>query len=162
MALRTLETTAESIVDAGDMAPEFLKNVLSSVTSPGLLDVVIIYRNCDFGGWMSICRRCGPPYSICYCHDPKPAVRDFHQQLRVSRQMRRVRDFRLVFCVDVYNYTDDGVRLLGSVVEKEVVEGEFNHLSYSPVVICERQTIRTRPGDDYAGSRSYWVPASAL
>ncbi|KAF9780999.1 hypothetical protein BJ322DRAFT_291114 [Thelephora terrestris] len=46
-SLRTLETTAQSITRAGGSAPEFLKTVLSSVASPGMLDVVITYHDCD-------------------------------------------------------------------------------------------------------------------
>ena len=152
---------AESIVDAGDMAPEFLKNVLSSVASPGILDVVIIYRYRDLD-CRERCMHCEPD-PICFRHGFERGVVDFRQQLRVFRQMHRARDFRLVFCVDVYGcVVDMGVRLLESAVKKEVVNGGFRYLAHKPVVICEGRTIRTRLWDDHAGASSDCVAASAL
>jgi len=48
--LRTLETTAESVATAGDAVPGSLKTILSTVTSPMLLDLVIVYWDSDIDG----------------------------------------------------------------------------------------------------------------
>ena len=45
--LRTLETTAESVTAAGDAALGSLRTILSTVTSPMLLDLVIVYLDSD-------------------------------------------------------------------------------------------------------------------
>jgi hypothetical protein len=161
-ALRTLETTAESIVGAMDTAPEFLKTILSSVTSPGMLDVVVIYRDLDLNGWE--CCRFREPNPTCLC-DPRrqPYVLYLQPQLRVFREMCGVRDFRLVFCVDVYDcLAEIGVRLLESVVRNGWVNGGFRYLVYRPVVICERRSIRTRAEDWYIGRTSGTPLSSAL
>jgi hypothetical protein len=158
--LRTLEITAESIVIAGDAAPGFLKTVLSSVAFPGILEVVIIYRENDLGGW--------PPRQSCkpdpvYFPDYLLGVWCFPNQLMVFREMHSVRDFRLVFCVDVHGcMVDVGMEILGSVVEMEWVGGRFGSLVCKPVVIYERRTIRTRFTDQDAGSRWETALASAL
>jgi hypothetical protein len=161
-ALRTFETTAESIVNAGGSAPEFLTTVLSSVASPGTLDVVVIYRDRDLGGW-AFCGTCKPD-PVCFRHGPRPDLDDFPRQLKVFREMHRARKFQLVFCVDVYGCLEDfGVRLLESAVNKEVAKGGFKYLDGGrPTIACERRTIRTRTKDYHAGATGKWVLASAL
>ncbi|KAF9781002.1 hypothetical protein BJ322DRAFT_1082650 [Thelephora terrestris] len=148
--LRTFETTAESIAFGRD-APEFMKTVLSTVAFPGMLDVVVIYRDTDFGG-SPYCLACsGDP--ICIRHRRRPDLNNFPQQLRVLREMHSARKFRLVFCVDVYGCMEDfGVRLMASAVKKEEAKGGFEYLVYKPGITCERRTIRTRPRDFYTGA----------
>ncbi|KAF9786186.1 hypothetical protein BJ322DRAFT_773678 [Thelephora terrestris] len=158
--LRTLEITAESIVIAGDAAPGFLKTVLSSVASSGILEVVIIYRENDLGGW--------PPRQSCkpdpvYFPDYLLGLWRYPHQLMVFREMHSVRDFRLVFCVDVYGcMVDAGMELLGSIVEGGWVCGRYAYLACKPVVIYERRTIHTRFRDQDAGSGWETAFASAL
>ncbi|KAF9780961.1 hypothetical protein BJ322DRAFT_1112347 [Thelephora terrestris] len=160
-ALQTLETTAESIVNAGNSAPEFLKTVLSSVASPGMLEVVVIYRDCDLGGW-AFCPTCKPD-PICFRHGPRLDLDDFPSQLKVIREMHSAREFRLVLCVDVYGCMGDfGMRRLDAAVKREEANGGFGYLKCSPVITCERRTIRTRTKDYHAGATSRWVLASAL
>jgi hypothetical protein len=78
--------------------------------------------------------------------------------------MHSARNFRLVFCVDVYGCMEDfALRLLQSAVDKEVADGEYKNLaSGPPKITCERRTIRTRTKDYYAGATDKWVLASAL
>jgi hypothetical protein len=170
LSLRTFETTADSISIAGDTAPDFLKTVLSSITSPAPLDVVIIYRERDFGG-SKPCSRCIPD-PICFSHYGPPIgsltneMLDhflYSQQwrLRAFREMHSVREFRLVFCVDVVDcMTQHALQLLRRVLDRDM--GEFHYLSYEPSIICERRVLRTRVTDFVLGSASPNVPASAL
>ena len=53
VSLRTLETTATSIANAGDSASGFLKAVLSTITSPLPLNFVITYRYFDVDLYVS-------------------------------------------------------------------------------------------------------------
>ena len=165
--LRTFETTAESIRYAKDAAPGFLKTVLSSVIYPGMLDVVIIHRDCDFGGWTGcpICR----PDPICFRHHIGPtlkygpALECLPRQLGVFREMYDTRRFRLVFCVDIYGCVEDlGVRVLRSAVKEAEVNGQFECLACKPVITCEGRSLRTHPEDRRAGTSGDFVPASAL
>ena len=172
-SLRTLEITAKSIPLGGEWyskfnivrVSDFLKTVLSSVTFPEPLDVVVIYRDvyprstplfwgcnrgcrCDRHGWMTQLRMDDD------C---------FQQHLKVFRGMHDVRDFRLVICVDNLDCMVDGVQLMRRIVDAEKVKGRFDFLHCEPSLICERRMLRTRPEDFYLGWCSDWeLPASAL
>ena len=144
--LRTLETTAKSIDRAKDAPSGFLNTLLSSVTSPTTLDVVIIYRDCDF---------CDSTHCLVCEADPissphEPSARgtlDFNKQLKLFCELRDPRDFHLVLCVDSYDCTMEYcVQLLKYIVRGEDTRGGFDHLLYKLLIICERQIIRTRPG----------------
>ena len=164
--LRTFETTAESIRYAEDAAPEFLRTVFSSVICPGMLDVVIVYRDCDFGGSpCSICR----PDPICFRHHIGltlkygPALECFPRQLGVFREMYGTRKFLLVFCVDVYGCVEGlAVRMLRSAVKEAGVNGRFDYLACKPVITCAGRSVRTHPLDFRAGTPGGCIPASAL
>ena len=162
-SLRTFETTAHSIRNARDKASGFLKTVLSSITSPAPLDVVIVYCAFDLGHISHdlFCTEPGPPHfrhcsmriaaSIC--------PEDRQQQFKVLREMQSVRDFRLVLCADVFDcIVEPAIRELEYAVKKE--RGP-DYLLRKPLVISERRTPRTRCSDWSAGW-SLPVYASAL
>ena len=158
-SLRTLETTAESIDAAGDLASNFLKTVLSSITPPIPLDVVVIYREIDLSS-MPHCSRCDSDPVRDRHPSPWGRIADavrFRHQFGVFREMHSVRDFRLVFCADVFDcMVEEGVETL----ERMVKEG---HLSHEPLIISERRTLRTRYTDQSAGwSGGRAISASAL
>ena len=165
-SLRTLETTGRSIANANhenqDVASDFFKIVLSSVTSSVPLDVVIIYRSYEI---------CGLPgldlEPFCFRHSSQEVWdREFpyyQQQLKVFREMYKMRDFRLVLCADVPGFMEDhAVEILGRVVEAGKVMGGIGRL-YQPLVICERQTLPIGPYRvDVGNSSRGYVSASAL
>ena len=171
-SLRTLETTADSISMAGDAAVDFLKTILSSVTSPAPLDVVVIYRERDFGGGRPcpLCEpdpvcfsHCGPPINSPIGNMLKHFLHNQHRRFRVFREMHSVREFRLVFCVDVVDcMMSHALRLLGNIFQDEEARREFDYLLYEPFIICERRMLRTRVTDFIVGSTTQNVPASAL
>ncbi|KAF9779721.1 hypothetical protein BJ322DRAFT_1166463, partial [Thelephora terrestris] len=158
--LRTLETTAESITGAGNSAPQFLKSVPSSVASPGMLDVVVIYHNHDFAG-RRFCQTCRTD-PICFRHPFYPPLCHFLEQMEVYHKMYNARKFRLVLCVEVHRRMEDfSVQPLESAVKKKVNGGSECPVC-RPVIICERRSIHTRIRDYYTGATGKWVTASAL
>ena len=162
-SFRTIETTAISIATAGDAAPGFLKAVLSTITSTLPLDVVITYREFDVGG------------NLCYWAKPIH-VKDLHpvirspsalahlERFKVFSEMYRVREFRLVLCVDVHDCAEEyAMRVLEHVVETETMNGGLDYLRYEPLIISEIRSPRTRLTDDCAGQRGRSpIRASAL
>jgi len=163
-SLRTLETTAQSIDVADDIASDFLKTVLSSVTSPALLDVVIVYRETDLRN-MPHCSRCDSELVRCLSSRNK---RDrnalFKHQFKVFREMHNARDFRLVLCADVFDcMVVDGIEMLERMMKVEEVTGGLDYLLQKPLIISERRTLRTRYIDQNPGwSRWDTISASAL
>ena len=147
-SLRTLETTAISITDAGDTASGFLRAVLSTVTSPFLLDLLITYSG-----------------FVVYCHMPRnsrarhvlPSQRaaealNHRVRFKVYSEMYAVREFRLVICADVLgDAIEDTVRALECILEKERKNGGLDYLPCEPSIFTEMRSLRTRPMDSLIG-----------
>ena len=162
-SLRTIETTAISIATAGDAAPGFLKAVLSTITSPLPLDVVITYR--EFDVWGNLCYWTKPIH-VKVLH---PVILFSSAIARLERfkgfnEMYRVCEFRLVLCVDVHDRAEGyALRVLERVVETEKMNGGLDYLRYEPLIISEIRSPRTRLTDDCAGQRGRSpIRASAL
>ena len=165
-SLQTLETTAESITGAGSTAPAFLRTVLSTVTSPAPLDVVIVYRDYDFG-YIENCLYCRPD-PACFRHRSREnraldILRRKHQ-LRVFHAMRKVRDFRLVLCADVFDcVVEHAIQALGLTANAWEMDRWGLDCLYKPLIISERRAPRTRASDNCAGwLRGHPGIASAL
>lgn len=154
----------ESIDAADDTASDFLKTVLSSITSPAPLDIVIIYQ--DFASDdLPVIPWCDPEH---LCSYQKAIIRRAaltHQRLfKVLREIHGARDFRLVLCADVSDdMVEDAIKTLGRVVRMEKAKEGPDHFPYDPLIISERRTIRTRPDDHNAGkSKKWYIHACAL
>jgi len=165
-SLRTLETTAESI-DAADGATfDFFETVLPSITSSAPLDVVVIYEEFDFS-IMPHCSWCDSEAVRSCCNWPIPRVSEdvrCQRQFRAFREMHRVRAFRLVLCVDVFDcMVEGGIEALRRFVEAEKVKGGLDYLSQEPLIIFEKRSLRTRFVDQSPGwSMTRAIHASAL
>jgi hypothetical protein len=164
-SLRTLETTADAIEGANDTVFDFFKTVLSSITSPALLHVVIIFQDFNFGGMgCSLCK----PEPVCFRHLSQKewdmTVLHYRKQLRKFRSVYYRRNFRLVLCADVSDYMVEwAVGALERIVEAAKRRGELDYLPSEPLIISERRMIRTRYWDCHAGRSAVWyVPTSAL
>ena len=161
-ALRTLETTAESMVFS-EASPRFLSNVLSTVTSPRPLEVVVIYWESDVDRIIWFWSK---PISVRLAPSEMTAGNALHHQKRFEqfREMHRVRDFQLVLCADVLDCAvKDAVWLLEAIVGTERSKGGLDYFSCPPVVISEMRTPRTRVLDSHTGSTARPdVRASAL
>jgi len=151
-SLQTLETIGESIGAAEGTASDFLMTVLSSVTSPVPVDV-IIYQDIDFGVSSS-----HSPYNsipIRFCYSPLKGKRDpwrYQQHLEVSHKVHNVRGFRLVHCADVSDcIVERAIKALERFVKAGKMKGGLSHSSYEPLIISERRLLRTRTSDYLAG-----------
>ena len=166
-SLRTLETTADSIVPARATASYSLRTALSSIASPAPLDVVIVYREVDFGDTLHsvYCKGPRPP---CFHHhrlkkNPSIWCEDPLDEFELFREMHRVRDFRLVLCADVFDcIVEPAIKALEHVVKKEKERGGLDYLFFEPLVISERRTPPTRCSDLHAGWWTLSIDASAL
>jgi len=126
-SLRTLETTAESIISAEDTASDFLKSILSSIPPPAPLDIVILYRDRDLGARIE-CKICKPTKPVCFGHNFQRQwdfyAECYRRQLKVFREMYSVRDFRLILCADAFDCVGgDAIRILEDTVIEEEVRG---------------------------------------
>ena len=150
-SLRTLEIMAESISAVEDTASNFLGTVLSTVTSPTPLDVVIIYQDVDLGGARGCWLGCnsGP---ACPRHDSREGRDDdtmrYKQQFRVFREMHNARDFHLVLCADVSDsIVERAMQTLERFVDAREVNGGLDYLLYKPLVMFERRTLHIHRED---------------
>ena len=161
-SLRTLETTAESMVSPG-AGPSFLSIVLSTIASPPPLNIVIVYQHYDVG------------YMFAWWSKPVPLMRfpskgmatvaSYHQRrFKELREMYMVREFRLVLCVDVLDgITEYTMRALEGAVATEKAKGMFDYLLCEPLIISEIRSPRAGPYDKLAGWTSrYGICSSAL
>jgi len=160
-SLRTLETTAESMVCVG-ADPSFLRTVLSTITSPLPLDIVIVYQCHDVD------------YMLWWWEKPFPTVEflggteetdaSHRQRFKQLHEMYMAREFRPVLCADAIDCAVEHViQALESVVETEKVKGGLDYLLREPLIVSETRSPRTRLRDDYAGGTGRWrVHASAL
>jgi len=143
-SLRTLETTAESVTIAGDAALDSLRTILSTTTSPVLLDLVIVYWDSDVD--INLDREPELEYRAA-C-----ALRHQHR-FTVFRGMHGARAFRLVLCADVLDETvESATGMLKQLVKAEKVRGGWSYLHCEPSVIAERRSSRARPIDSRPGS----------
>jgi len=139
-SLRTLETTEISINFAGDVASGFLKTVLSTITSPLPLDLIVNYGRCEVWSYRP---------SLIRARSVSPSERSaealVHQErFKMFSEMYMVREFRLVLCADVGNGAAvDVMRALESIVEAERVNGRLDSLPCEPLIISEMRSRRT-------------------
>ena len=142
-SLRTLETTASSIDDARGTASDFLMTILSSVTSPVPVDVVIIYQDIYFE----------IPFML------------YQRRLEVSHKIHSTRGFRLVLCADVCDrVVERAIQWLEDFVKAGRMKGGLSRFPYKPLIISERRLLRTRKYSCFPGVSVDWhgFPASAL
>ena len=135
-SLRTLEVLASTIVF---QEPGILTHVVSAITSPVFSEVVIIYRDYDFGFIL-----CVPPSIGVFCGmSPEAREREAlcrRMEFEALREMHKVRDFQPVLCVDVWDYVMEYVVLdLKWAVMKEKEKGGFDDIFSELLVISRPQ-----------------------
>lgn len=163
-SLRTLETTARSVTAAGDSAAGFLKTVLSTITSPSSLNVVITYDSFDVGRVM---RYSLNPVRVEGGPIGRSAESAFYHSARfkVFGEMYQMRKFRLVLCADVFEcIAEYAKQTLEGIVAEERKNGGLDYLTgCEPLITSERRSLQTRLTDGCVG-RSGKLPiiASAL
>ena len=155
----------ESIVHITS-ASDFLGTVLSSITHPVLLNVVIVYSEPDFGDMAHgfFCTMRPPPCYSHYLWISLNSAQRSQRQFEVFREIHHVRDFRLVLCVDVFDrILEPAIKMLEGVVKEEMEKGGLDYLPCEPLIISERRAPRNRHTDpNEAWPQHMPVPPSAL
>ena len=144
-----METSAVSITYGGDVASDFLKTVLSTVTSPLPLDLLIGYGRSEVQGHI--------PYHIrgWELSPRERAAEDLvHlKRFRMFNEMFIVREFRLVLCADVPDHAAGYVmRTLKSIIEAGGTNGGLDYLPCEPLIISKMRYPRTRRTDTQVGA----------
>ena len=140
--LRTLETTAASIIRAPAAASDFLGAVLSTTVPSLPLDVVIAYEDRDHGLFLR------EPRHIRVWHRCDPASDEHSKLFKVFREMHEVRSFRLVLCADVFGCVQmRSVRVLEQIVAIERKRGGLDYLQREPSIISEVRAPHPRPNN---------------
>ena len=160
-SLRTLETTAASIT-AEDAAPDFLTAVLSTVTSPLPLNVIIDYDDRDIDRMR--CWTANPVLTLPLTLEDgitKNVLRH-EQRFKLFQEMYRVREFRLVLCADVSNHSvEPAVQTLESLVRVEKAKGRLAYLHFEVLIISEKRTPQTHISDEQVGHDRQWLVFSS-
>lgn len=162
--IQTLEITEHSITSLEFIsASGFLKAVLSSITLPGSLNVVVIHRDIVPVFDPLDCKQA----PLCLRHSQVDDIvmneRRFRKQLRVIREMHSVRGFRLVLCLDSVDcLMDKSRRLMEKIVTDAGEKGAFDFLSCKPLLVCERRILRTRVSDYTVGVWRSLISTSCL
>ena len=153
-SIRTLETTSDSTIPEYTDISDFFKTVLSSITSPALLDVVIVYRELEFGEVVHhlSCTDLGPRHFPHHFRMSVSMAQHCRQQFEVFKEMQKVRDFRLVLCADVFDrMVESAIEMLEDLVKEEKEKGGLDSLLHQPLIISERRTPHTRCTDFHVG-----------
>ena len=141
-SLQTLEVTAGSVnyaLGGGSLNPisSFLKHILSTITSPAFLEVIVIHYDGDFSGlqWESWNKTLHPFRRLSQADRAEEALR-YHRQFKVFCEAQKVRDFRFVLCAEVWSHLEEHtMRVLREAVAAEKAKGLFDDFSSAPIVI---------------------------
>ena len=142
-SLQTLQIPASSPDRTPNRLPDtFLKHVLSTITSPAFFQITILYRNSDFDGLRSWC---SGQYHSCGLRQPyRELEASLHRwRFEVIREVRKVRNFRLVMCANVWGHHGRyPVRVLEEAVAEEKARKGFGDFPSDPLVMYDPQRSR--------------------
>ena len=148
-SLRTLQISAWSDDGLRDCPPavaaRLLTYVLSTVTSPVFAEVTALYREYHFCGvefpWSD------RPRLRKRVSAEKTEEASWHsQRFEAFRRMRKVRDFRLVLCADVWEEVGEySVRSLKEAVAAEEARRGFDIYFPKPAVVYMPRASRPKP-----------------
>jgi len=157
-SLRTLEVSASCVHGVFRYkSPDIdsrLKHVLSTITSSAFFEVVVVYRDYDFRGVKPPEYPTHPPVRRVSEADRAMETSQHHKRFGVFREIRKVRDFRLVLCADVWGCVGGySVRMLEAAVAAEKARWGFDEDFPEPLVIYSPRKSRTNLDQDlYAAS----------
>ena len=145
-SIQTLEVPASSF---GYVEPGFLAYVVSTIAFPTFPEVIIVYRDYDFG------------YMDSYGISSKRAQEEASRRRRhfeVLHEVYEVRDFQLVLCADVWDsLMKHAVRVLNQTVAAEEVQRGFDDLFSKLSVTCRPRGSSPRFLEDF-GCPAPWFP----
>ena len=158
-SLRTLQVAARPIDGAlcngsPDSATSLLTYALSTITSPVFSEVVVFYRDYDFGFYGSKYTSLGWPWRCRILGDERAEDASRHgARFEVLRKMHRMRDFRLVLCADVWDRVrEDSVRMLKEAVAAEKAKGGVDNIFPEPMVVYSPRRSRPELLEEYHAS----------
>jgi len=128
-----LEIAASSIVGG---EPGFLAHMVSTITSSAFSEVVVFHRGYDF---CCINRRGGiynDPFRSATKADRMEEVSRHHRQFELLREMHKVRGFRFVLWVDVWDRVGEyAMSVLKQAVAVEKAKVGFGSLFPKPLLV---------------------------
>jgi len=135
-SLRRLQVPASSIGLTKEPDATLLKYLLSTITSPATLEVMVVYSDNDFHGIDTL------HTNWPYLREPSRTERAYEasrhrRRFEALRDAHKVRAFRLVLCAYVWGCVGDSypVRRLEEAVEEEKSERGFDDFSSDPLVM---------------------------
>ena len=162
ISLRTLEVTARSFDGAlwthpPDAAARLLKYALSTITSLVFSEVVVFYRDRDFHGIKNLPTTDG---IILYGMSPDEVVEEalwHRRRFEILRIMHKVRDFRLVLCVNVWEHLGrHAVQILKEAVAAEKASRGFDDFFSEPEVVYSPRASRPEETEHIMGGHPYY------
>ena len=145
-----------------DVAPNFLGIVLSTITSPLPLNIVITYRESCVGYSVDrSLRSLEEPFRARRVSADSKAIKILHHRKRFEmfHEMYMAQGFRLILCADVHDcIVERAIQALECIVEAEKGDGELDYLLCEPSVISEMRLPRTRVRDPRVG----WTGTSTI
>ena len=127
------------------------KHLLSTITSPVFSEITIFFQNLNFPGPL-IDRALGRPHeATSYFLNPSEREGRALQLGRISemvREMREVRDFKLVLCAHVWGAIVGHIMgELELAVRAGWVEQESDKISSRPSLTCSPRALLPAPGE---------------
>ena len=112
----------------------FLKRVLWTITSPAFYKIILLYEDCDFRG-IEFGRSNLPRFRELSHAERTEEVSSHCDQLKVFREVHRVRSFELELCACICgSIGEEPLRTLEEAIAEEKAQGGFNEFSSDPYV----------------------------
>lgn len=152
-----LELAAVSIVGG---EPGFVARIISTIASPAFSEVAIIYREYDFCGVSILGDYRHSGFNFATAAEAAEEISARRRQFQVFREMREVRGFQLVLCVDVWDRVGEyAVQILKQDVAAEESEVGFDsHFPEPLLVYSPRRYVAEFLEDFVPRSRCTWLP----
>jgi len=142
-SLQELRVTARSVDDSSETASRLLKYALSTVQSPVLFKVVVLYRDYDFRGVRPKQDPTWPPLREMSQVETTEEASRHHRRFKLFRKVRKVREFRLVLCADVWEpIREYSVQMLKEAVTAEKAKKGFDNFFSKPLVTYNHHRSR--------------------
>lgn len=143
-SLRTFEVVARFVVlwhgpRTSNITSNFLKTVLSTISSPTFSEVIVLYWDCDFSSLKHHLGRATGTHKVVTPDERAMEASWHHALFEVFREMHTVRDFKLFLCADVPDCIGEcAVGELQRVVAAEKVTRGLDYLPSEPAVVYTR------------------------
>ncbi|KAF9643564.1 hypothetical protein BDM02DRAFT_3123277 [Thelephora ganbajun] len=164
-SLRTLEVTAHhldrtSSAGSPDATPSLLTYALSTMTSPVFSEVIVYYRDYVFCGvetpWVG---SDSPAFRRSSPAELAEEASRHHLRFKALRRMRKIREFELVLCADVWDRVGKySVKKLKQAVAAEKARGMFDDVFQEPSVIYSPRGSRDWIQECLASPVYPWLP----